>query len=193
MPDTYPARIYRPRHQRQRTLYNGKLIGCTETSFAMGVDATTFGGCRVTESICRKLSGEWPPDPNSPGLNIPQLVTIARKLHVPFVDASGGDKDAVKAALDANQRIVAQIWYARIGGTNIGHALLLQARRRRPGGIEGYEWLVNDPMKTAEQWIDQERVIVAMNDFAIRTGVPGDGLRWGLFTNKLPYIADGAA
>lgn len=182
------ARIYRPRHQQQKLKVNGKLYGCSDTSLAMLVDASTFGGCRVTEGIVRSLSSEPKPDPKSPGLNIRQLVEVARKLHVPFVDKSGETLADMKRYLGENRRIVAQLWYADIGHGAFGHAIHIQAWRVRPGGIAGGEFLINDPLKTKEQWMQDDKVLAGMNHFGDMTGVPGKGTRFGV-GRVLPFIA----
>ena len=188
----YLARIYRPKQQQQTRRFpaGGPLIGCTETSFAMFVDAVTFGGCLVTEDIVRTLSGEEPPNPASPGLNLDQLETVARKLHVEFTNVTGQGWADVERYLGAseNRRIVAQLWYADIGGGAIGHAFHLQALRVRNGRRQV---LANDPMKKAAAWYDADRVRRAMTTFADRTGVPGDGLRFGL-GKRLALVAAGA-
>jgi hypothetical protein len=184
----YPARIYRPAHQQQKRTFNGKLIGCTETSFAMFVDAVTFGGCIVSESHVRSLSNEPVPNPASPGLNIDQIDDVAKKLRVEYNDATGTAWTTLVKWLDQNRRIHAQLWYADIGGTNIGHAILIQARRTRSGKRE---MLINDPMKKAEQWIAESKVKTAMDRFGTMTGVPGLGLRFA-YSKRLPYVAAGA-
>lgn len=175
---TYAPRVYRPRHQQQKlrlTYPDGRsvLIGCTDTSFAMFADATTMGGLKITEAQVRYMSGEATPDPQSPGLNIPQLVKVAKKLHIVFLDRTGMGENTVRGYLTNNQKVVAQLWYAGIGGTNIGHAVLLQAL-----GHNG-KILLNDPMKTAPEWVDDDRVFDAMKEFARRTKLTS-GLRLGV-------------
>lgn len=169
------ARIYRPTHRKQRIAFQGKLIGCTDTSFAMLVDATTLGGMKVTETTVRTLSDERYPDPNSPGLNLRQLVDVSNKLRVTFIDRTGHSPTQVRKDLDDERRLVVQLWYAAIGGTNIGHAVHVQCRREENGK---WRWLINDPMKTAPQWIDEHTMLEAMKEFAERTGL-NTGLRYG--------------
>ena len=184
---TTVAAIYRPAHIRQRTRYNGHLIGCTETSLAMYADAVTFGGLITTETECRALSGEWPPDPSSPGLNLSQIDRVAAKLRIDFTNGSGGTWADVAAYLseDQNRRVIAQIWYAAIGGTAIGHALLLQGIRSYQGRPQ---LLGNDPMKTVEEWWPPERIQAAMEAFGKRTGMAPGQLRFG-YSATLPYQA----
>lgn len=181
------AVIYRPTHIRQRLRYNLKLIGCTETCLAMYADAVTFGGLSTTEKECRELSGEWPPDTASPGLNLTQVDKVAAKLRIPFTNATGRTWEDVEKALsqEGNRRVIAQVWYADLGGTPIGHAILLQGIRQYQGRLQ---LLGNDPMKTAEQWWDPEDVRKAMQSFGVRTGLPLGQLRFGM-SDQLPYMA----
>jgi hypothetical protein len=139
---------------------------------AMFADATTMGGLKVTEAQVRYLSGEAVPDPSSPGLNLPQLVAVSKKLHISLQNRTGSGGDTVKAYVEKNQKVIAQLWYAGIGGTPIGHAVLLQALR------DG-KFLMNDPMKTAAEWRDADQVISAMKEFATRTGL-NTGLRFAV-------------
>ena len=187
----YLARIYRPKHIQQKLKVNSKLIGCSDTSLAVYVDAVTFGGCLVTEAQVRALSSEPIPDPKSPGLNIPQLVAVAKKLHVVLADRSGETLADMRRYLSENRRIVAQLWAADIGGPAVGHAIHIQALRARPGGIAGFEFLINDPLKKTAQWIQDDKVFRAMNRFGDMTGVPGKGTRFAV-SKKLKYVAYGA-
>lgn len=182
----YPARIFRAPGQKQKTRFEGKLIGCTETSFAVGCGDTSNNALRVTEVICRKLSGEWPPDPNSPGLNQGQLVKVAEKLHIPYKDGSGHVWQWMIDRLNENRRIVAQLWYADIGGGNISHALLLEAYRADKG-ILGM-----DPITGKRKWYKAADIKKAMTTFAVKTNVSGGGLRFGYF-QKCKYVASGAS
>lgn len=170
------ATIYRCRSQRQRATFQGHLIGCTETAFAMLVDSQSFGGCLVNEAIVRSLSGEAVPDPESPGLNQTQLVKVARQLHIPYWNATGQTWDDVLRALDANERIVAQLWYAEVGGNAIGHAFYLERRRVRRGV---HQVAAVDPMKGRREWYLESDIRRAMEVFGRKAGQAAGGLLYG--------------
>lgn len=177
-------RRYHPKGQKQTLRYAGKLIGCTDTAFAVGVDGATLGAVMVTEAEVRRLSDETRPDPESPGLNLTQLRDVARKLRVDFAPMTGATWAQLVDTLDHNGLVVAQLWYDLIGGTNIGHAVLLQ--QKRAGKLR-----VMDPMKGTWAWLEADDVLAAMRKFARMTGVP-EGLRWGSFRNA-PWISDDQA
>jgi hypothetical protein len=185
----YRAVRYYGTPQQQQTRFQGQLIGCTETSFATGLDDVTFGAIIVDERTCRKLSGETPPDPASPGLNQGQLVKIANQLHVDYTSHVGATRAIVKTLLDNNQRVVAQLWYAGVGGGNIGHAWLLERRKFRQGS---WQLKVVDPMPGERFWIAEHRVYEAMESFAERSGLEPVGLYFGAFDKPLIYKAAGA-
>lgn len=184
---TIRAVRYTPPSLRQRLTYQGKLIGCTETSFAMAARAQALGGLKVTELLCRSLSGEWPPDPSSPGLNQDQLEAVARRLHMPYSDGTGGTWADVAQKLREDRKLVVQLWYADIGGTPIGHALYLDVIRTTRDGVEvgGV-----DPMVGRRKWYRAADVRRAMETFGRRTGLPAGQVRYG-FTREVPLMAVG--
>lgn len=163
---------YRPTALKQKLRFEGVLIGCTDTVFAMLVDATTLGGCRVTEAQVRNLSDESHPDPNSPGLNLAQLEVVARKLHVAFKSRKGSNRAELLDSLSINKRVLAQLWYAGIGGTNIGHAIYIE--RQTAGNMLD----IVDPIKGKRETMPQHRVFEAMETFARKNGL-ASGLFWG--------------
>lgn len=193
----YEARIYRPKHRQQKLRYNGALIGCTDTSFAMGVDAVTFGGCLVNEAIVRGLSNEAHPDPNSPGLNQSQLVAVADKLHIEYEKRTGDSAANVRTYLDQNRRLVIQGMFPNSAGNPIPHAMLAQAVRdgqedRNGHPISGWAILVNDPLRTVEEWRDIDTVLAQMKALSVREHL-ARGLFYGIFNKVLPYVAAGAS
>ena len=163
---------YHAKPIKQTLKFNGKLIGCTDTSFAMCVDAATLGGCIVTEKYVRSLSSEAKPDPESPGLNLDQLEGVAQKLRVEFTKVKGGSRANFKVHLRQNRRIVAQLWYAGIGGTPIGHAVYVESI-----SAKGMARIV-DPMKGVYSLVPEGRLFDAMETFAKKAGVP-KGLLYG--------------
>jgi hypothetical protein len=83
--------IYKPRHQKQIVSTDpwGKF-NCSAYSFAMAVDRHTLGGMDVTGKQVRAATNEPYPDPNSPGLNIAQLMTVAVKWNLDGFESRRG-------------------------------------------------------------------------------------------------------
>ena len=170
---------YAPKPIRQRLTFQGHLIGCTDTSFAMGADAATLGGLIVSEAQVRALSDEARPDPASPGLNLAQLDRVAWRLHVDFFNRTNDTFPDLLEELDARAPVVAQLWYPGIGGNPIGHALYL--RSRSGGRIKGV-----DPVKGVYGTWPEAQVQQAMRTFADKHNVAG--LLWGAF-RRTPWLA----
>jgi hypothetical protein len=61
---------------------------CTAYSLARILNYVTLGAFspRITGALVRALSDEPTPDPASPGLNLPQMVTVAKRLRVELTD-----------------------------------------------------------------------------------------------------------
>lgn len=182
---TATVTLYKTPSLRQRLVFGGVLIGCTDTSFAMAANAQACGGLAITETIVRSLSGEQNPDPASPGLNQSQLVRVARALHVAYTNASGDDWASLVSRIDAGRRIVAQLWYADIGGSNIGHAIFIESRRTyrgvaQVGGV--------DPIKGRRAWYRASDVRHAMEHFGSMGGLPAGGLYYG-YTRPVQLVA----
>lgn len=181
----YLARIYRPKHRKQKRRYKGKLIGCTETVGAMFADAVTVGGCQQTEDSMRAMSNEPVPNDASPGLNLGQMAQVMSKLGIAYVNRTGaGDKwPQVKAKLDEGRRVQLSIW---IG---VNHSILLQAVRARPGGVAGNEVLMDDPLDGSAKWVTDDTIIAQAQAFITHNG--GDGF-WYAYSAVIPPIAAGA-
>jgi len=183
--------IYRAPHRRQLVASDpyGRY-NCTAYAAARAIDAATVGGLKVDGVTIRALSNEPVPNPSSPGLNIPQVVAVSRKLRVPLYDRSGDGWDAVVGFLDLigpGRRVLAQIdhdaWAEKCQATgSFLHALTLDALRRKDGRLQ---ILGSDPLCSALRWYDASNVRVAMAAF---TG--GDPRRLSFaITREIPLIA----
>ena len=160
--------------QRQMLTFKGKKIGCTDTCLAMLGNGQAVGGMLLTESIVRSVSGESTPDPASPGLNQQQLVAAAAKLHFSYQDKTGGTWAAFGGAVTARRLVVAQLWYKVIGGSAIGHAVLVIGRNANS------DYVVIDPMTGLAKAINPSTLHKAMSEFSVRTGLPATKLRFGV-------------
>ena len=160
--------------QRQMLTFRGKKIGCTDTCLAMLGNGQALNGMLLTEQIVRDVSGEKNPDPASPGLNQSQLVLAASRLHFTYTDKTGGSWASFGAAVTARRLVVAQLWYAVIGGTAIGHAVLVIGRN------DSGSYVYIDPMTGIARTATPTTFHKAMSAFSVRTGLPATKLRFGV-------------
>jgi hypothetical protein len=100
---------YQPRFQRQLVISDpyGKF-NCSAYSLAMEIDYATTGGLPISGKEIRALSSEPKPDPASPGLNIAQLVEVAKKLRVPIADQTGKPIETLVTYLKQHQACIVQ-------------------------------------------------------------------------------------
>lgn len=83
---------------------------CSTYSFARQVEYTTLGGIvGVSGALVRALSDEPTPDPDSPGINIHQLVTVAHRLRIEFEDRTGDGWSGVMKALAERRSVFLQL------------------------------------------------------------------------------------
>jgi hypothetical protein len=148
------AVIYRPRHQRQINGFDPYgPVNCTAYSAAIALDRATLGGCTATGKQVREASSEPIPSPGSPGLNLDQVETVARKWHV-VLDARMGTFADALAALAAGRGVVLQGDYDQMGAYSAqpsfkgDHAMFLN----NIGGT-GTRILTYDPLHTEYRYI----------------------------------------
>lgn len=99
----------RPRFQTQRNAADkfGPL-NCTAYAAAMGIEFATCGNLSVTGRDIRALSDEPEPEPDSPGLNLRQVVDVSRKLRCPLTDQTGRAWETLTGYIDAGMGIILQ-------------------------------------------------------------------------------------
>jgi hypothetical protein len=148
-------------------------FNCTAYAAARAIDAATLGGLKIDGETIRALSNEPVPNPDSPGLNIAQVVAVSKKLRVPLYDRTNNVTegwDAVVKYLDLvgpGRRVLAQIdhdvWREKCqpGGSFL-HALTLDALRRKDGVMQV---LGSDPLCTGLMWYNAGNVRDAMAAF----------------------------
>lgn len=142
--------IYKPAHQYQLKPGSAPTGGvdCTAYATAVAIDRATLGGTLVTGKQVRQASDEPRPDPDSPGLNLPQVIQVAAKWHVELFDRRGAPWSAVMEALREGRGVVLQGDGAAFLGTPFvcqpgfrgGHAIFLN---HVTGDGDLYE---NDPL-----------------------------------------------
>jgi hypothetical protein len=137
----------------------------------MYADAISMGAVRITGKQVRAMSNEPTPSPSSPGLNIKQLMAVAKKLHIPLYDRTGLSFDSMIGLIGGGRRALAQVSYLELGqhrcqSGDFGHMILLQA-------INHDEVLGNDPLCSAARWYPIPVVEKAMRKFAQETSQSG--------------------
>ena len=113
--------IYKPAHQYQLKPGSAPTGGfdCTAYATAMAIDRASMGGVRVTGKQVRQASSEPIPDPDSPGLNLPQVIAVAAKWHVELFDRRGAPWSAVIEALSEGRGVILQGDADQFIGTNV--------------------------------------------------------------------------
>ena len=188
------ARLWRAPHIQQKYTYNGRLVGCTPTSMAVYLRAVSLGAIKATERIVIAMTNEPVPDPRSPGWNLTQMVSVARKLQVDFNVATDAEDsyDDVRARLNENRRIVAQLELGDLGRADVPHCIEIECRRQGKKDIngrviEGWAMLINEPTISRSEWMSEVRVLRAMKHLAENTGKPS-GLRFA-YSKVVPMVA----
>lgn len=101
---------YDPRHQTQlnpNDPHGG--VNCSAYAAAMAWDGATHGGFLISGAQVRAASNEPNPDPQSPGLNILQLVTVGNKFHVALANKTHQSfQQAINDLSKRNEYIVLQ-------------------------------------------------------------------------------------
>jgi len=179
------------RHMTQRVATDPYWrVGCTPYSAAMLINDATLGGLfGVTGQNVRRWSDEPIPDSGSPGLNIKQIVNVARdRYKVNLADRTGNDWNALLHELARGRRILAQVEYASLGkyrlgqpGGDFAHAIVLVSPT--PNAL-----VVSDPLYSTTQIIPKSVVADAMADFAQTTG-HARGYLWWCMSRPIPRIA----
>jgi hypothetical protein len=108
--------VYKPRHQKQLTPGDpwGKF-NCTAYSAAMAFDRETMGGVDVTGKQVRAASSEAYPDPNSPGLNLTQIINVGYRWHIHLESRRGIPWSSFIAQLKAGRGAILQGDYDQMG------------------------------------------------------------------------------
>jgi len=165
-------------------------VNCTAYCAAMLINDATLGGLfGVTGENVRRYSDEPNPDPGSPGLNIQQIVNVARdRYRVNIASRVGNNWDTLMHELARGRRILAQIEYASLGqyrlgqpGGDFAHAIVLI--QSTPNAI-----ICSDPLYSKSQSIPKSVVNDAMADMAQTTGHARNYLWWAM-TRPIPRIA----
>jgi hypothetical protein len=108
-------------------------VNCMAYAAAMAVNDAVLGGLAgVSGELVRTYSNEPVPDPRSPGLNIGQVIRVARNHYkVNLADRTGQSWDYLMDRLREGRRIILAIEYKPLGsarcqdGGDFAHAMCL--------------------------------------------------------------------
>lgn len=167
------------RHMTQRVTTDPHwAVNCTAYCAAMLIGDATLGGVAITGRQVRGQSDEPQPEPGSPGLNITQIIDVARRHHVRIVDNTRQPWEDLKTAVTHGRRVMLQIDYASLPrdvqcqkGGDFGHAIVV-ANFNKDGTVRA-----SDPLCSKQLDYDPEVIRKAAVKFARDTGV-SNGLRW---------------
>jgi hypothetical protein len=177
------------RHMTQRVPSDPHwMYNCQAYCGAMLIHDATLGGVMVTGRIIRALSSEPKPDPNSPGLNLTQIIDVARSLYIPLDNRTGENWGAIEDALLQGRRVSLSVDYDEMGkyqaqkaGT-FDHQLVLI----RPASEKDHT-RASDPLASQSRVYPNDVLQQAARSLARRTGV-SKGLRWAC-TRPVPLTA----
>lgn len=174
MPDVYH------KHMTQKVTSDPNwAVNCTAYCAAMMLTDATLGGMKITGRIVRALSNEPRPDPKSPGLNLTQIIDVARTLYVPITNRTGEPWSAIEAALREGRRVMLGVEYDELGryqeqkAGSFDHAMLLI---RASEAVKDHT-RASDPLARESRAYPDEVLQRAARAFARRTGQE-KGLRW---------------
>lgn len=152
-------------------------VNCTAYCAAMLIGDATLGGVTITGRQVRAESNEPKPEPGSPGLNITQVIDVARRHHVRLTDNTRQPWDDLIMAVRGGRRVMLQVEYKELGtkrcqaGGDFGHALVV-VRVLEDGKLRA-----SDPLCANTNTYPADLIHEAARVFARRTGVK-TGLRW---------------
>ncbi len=163
-------------------------VNCTAYCAAMMIVDATTGGVTISGRQVRAESSEPTPDPASPGLNIPQIRTVAAKYRVKIDDMQGHSWQEAVAAMDHGRRILLSIDYRSLGSYrcqangDFGHAVVMV--KVKAG--DRTRIICSDPLCSSVKEYPSQLLHDAATKFARDTGVR-EGLRWAQ-TRIIPRV-----
>lgn len=176
-------------HQTQRVASDPHWsVNCTAYCGSMLITDATLGGTKVTGAQVRAMSDEPKPDASSPGLNISQIVTVARKLHVGITDYTGHSWQEAVRAMDAGRRVQLAIDYKSLGGYrcqvggDFGHAVVMV----KVSAASRANIVCSDPLCKTVKVYPATVLHTAAERFARDTGL-SSGIRFAI-TRPVPRV-----
>jgi hypothetical protein len=162
---------------------------CSAYSGAMLINDSTLGGLLgITGRYVREKSSEPIPDPQSPGLNIGQIRSVASGLRVPLYDKQGRPWSELVTALEEGRRVGLQLDYGELPAVSkcqaqgdFGHMIVIAHVRPDGIGMPG-----SDPLCTGVRVYRASELRHAAEVFARNTGL-SSGVRW-CTTRRIPEV-----
>ena len=164
---------------------------CGAYSFAVCTDAASLGGCVPSGHAIRALTDENIPDPNDPGLTIPQLIAAVRRYGMVMEDRSGQKWAGVMADLKAERMLSISTLYSGLrpytqqASADFGHQVTI-------GRIDatGQSVMLYDPLSRAKtgRWVPLATVRRAMEQWGARTGMAPGQTRYAR-SRRIPFLA----
>lgn len=167
-------------------------VSCGAYSNAVIVDAVSLGGCIPTGEQVRDLTDENVPDPDDPGLKIPQLAAALARFGCRMEDRSGRRRASALADLRADRYLSVSVWYSTLGrwrsqkgNTDFGHQVTIGRLDATGKFVKLYDPLSR--VKTG-RWIPLAVIFTAMEDWGRRTGLPNMAMRYAR-SRRVPFLA----
>jgi len=178
------------RHMTQRVSTDPYWqYNCSAYSAAMLINDATLGGLLgITGRYVREHSSEPIPDPQSPGLNIQQIIGVSNRLRVQITDKTGRPWSELVAALEEGRRVGLQLDYGELPGASkcqargdFGHMIVIAKVREDGVGMPG-----SDPLCSGVRVYRASELRHAAEVFARATGI-NSGVRW-CTTRRIPVV-----
>lgn len=161
--------------------------GCTWTSGANGIDASTGGRQKPTpDQLHAKLNPGAETNPRTPGWSLPDLATALHTLGVPFSVRSGEGWDAAMTALREGHYLVVQGVSAEFANATCSgafegdHAIGVHPRTTADAQGRRSHW-INDPICPAGRW-ERDDVLHAY------ARALSAGILFGTFDHPVPVV-----
>lgn len=160
--------------------------GCTWTSLAMGVDASTGGRLDPTpDQVHALVRNDEETNPGTPGWSMHDAQKAMRRLGIPYDDRSGDGWAALVAWLMAGHGVTCQGDSDRFGNNTCSgsydgpHCIYIHPVHRPVDGER--QWWIFDPICRAARW-ERESVLKA---YATKLATAAN---FGVFAQPVPAI-----
>lgn len=179
--------LYVPTHVEQGDYsFITRVYGCTWTSLANGIRATTGGFREPSPDYLHSLvprSAET--DPNTPGWSLPDARLAASKYGMALQDRSGQGISALWAALNEHHYCLVQGDSDQFGNDTCSgafdgdHCIGVHPNRMVSGGV-AYRW-INDPICPKGRWARESTIRAYAQDL-------NAGVRFAAFLGRVPEV-----
>jgi hypothetical protein len=183
---------YEPANNWQGTDGARGWVSCGAFSAATIVDAVSLGGCTPTGHDVRDLTNEIEPEPDDPGLTIPQIAAALRRFGCVLEDRTRKVRRDALADLKAGRYLSASVWYSALGtyrsqkgDTDWGHQVTLGRIDETGTSVKLYDPLSR--VKTG-RWIPLVVAFGAMEAWGRESNLPTGQMRYAR-SRPIPFLA----